>query len=160
MVVLTAASGGLVPGSTCAETRGCPLRLRSAISPSHPAPASAIPHGPSFRDVQLAPDVHRSMPDSIALFLYRPVEEVVASGMRVFRYRGSTVWWCDRLHAMRVLRPLLAALLASRRSLGERLVPAAALFSNSELAGMGASACWPSPGSQPWSAAPPWPAQG
>ena len=89
--------------------------------------------------VQLAPAIHRALPSSIPLFLYRPVEEVVASGMRVFRYRGSTMWWCDRLHAARITRPLLAAVLATRRGIGERLLPAAARFSNAELAGMGAA---------------------
>lgn len=88
--------------------------------------------------VQLAPAIHRAMPYAVPLFLYRPVEDVVVSGMRVFRYRRSTMWWCDRLHAAQITRPLLAALLATRRGIGERLLPAAARFSNRELARMGA----------------------
>jgi hypothetical protein len=107
----------------------------------HPPPEASPTHlAVKLRSfcIQLAPAIHRAMPSAIPLFLYRPVEEVVASGMRVFRYRGSTMWLCDRLHQARVTRPLLAWLLGTRRGIGERFLPAAARFSNAELARMGA----------------------
>lgn len=88
--------------------------------------------------IELADAMQRATPSSIPIFLYRDVERVVASGMRVFRYSGAPLWWLDRLHAWRITRPVLAGALSSNRRVGERLFPAMSRFTSWELSRMGA----------------------
>ncbi len=126
----------------CESTAFEPL-LRSATRHYYQPPAGARPTHLvlKFRSfcIELAAAMQRATPTSIPIFLYRDVQRVVASGMRVFRYAGAPLWRLDRLHAWRIARPLLAGVLWSNRGVGERLFPAMKRFTSWELSRMGAA---------------------
>jgi hypothetical protein len=87
--------------------------------------------------VELAAEMHAASPGTAALFLYRDIERVVASGMRAFRYAGAPLEKFDRLHRTRWGYPLLWANIALVRGLAARLFPAMTRFTSAELARMG-----------------------
>ena len=87
--------------------------------------------------VEMASQMELATPSAVSLFLYRDVERVVRSGMRVFRYRGAPLCWVDQLHKWIVTRPALGIGLWWNRSLGQRLFPAIDRFTTWELSRMG-----------------------
>lgn len=88
--------------------------------------------------VELAPAMRQAVPEARELFLYRDAEAYVASSLRAFGYFPSPLWWIDRLHRLRVTRPLLHGILASHYRAFCRLVPLAEEYTPRELMQLGA----------------------
>ena len=87
--------------------------------------------------VELARKMEVATPSAVSIFMYRDVESVVRSGMRVFRYSGAPLWWVDQLHRLVISRPALGLGLWWNRGLGHRLFPALDRFTSWELSRMG-----------------------
>jgi hypothetical protein len=111
-------------------------RLCYRSSPQH-RPTHLVLKFRSFC-IELGAAMQQATPSALALFLYRDLERVVASGMGVFRYVGSPLWLVDQLHRGVLSRPLLAGMVGSTRRLGVRLFPALERFSSWELSRLGA----------------------
>jgi hypothetical protein len=87
--------------------------------------------------VEMADLMYDSFQPQVPLFLYRDIESVVTSGMRVFRYFGAPLWTVDVGHKLWFTRPILSWLLKLNMPIGRRFFPFIERFSTSELARMG-----------------------
>lgn len=113
--------------------------LRSATRLYFPPEARATHLVLKFRSfcIELAEAMQQAVPRAVPLFMYRNLEDVIRSGMQVYRYPGGPLWWIDRMHRWVVARPALAASMLWNRRLVTRAVPLAGRFTSWELARLG-----------------------
>ncbi|MFT7641198.1 MAG: hypothetical protein ACI9G1_002944 [Pirellulaceae bacterium] len=87
--------------------------------------------------VEMADLMYESFQPQVPLFLYRDIESVVTSGMRVFRYFGAPLWAVDVGHKLWFTRPILSWLFKLNMPIGRQFFPFIDRFSPNELARMG-----------------------